>query len=186
MKKTLFLISLFTFLNLLSYAQLLNQKITNNKTGEEILIGECTIEAFLKDGYEKWYRENYGTYKYNLKKEILDSIKADLDGITIIIVMGTWCSDSRLHFPEFMSILDYMEFDEDKLTIIAVDRNKNAATVPIDYLDIVNVPTFIIYKDKKELGRIIETPAKSLEEDLDSIMKGSYTQKEDNEQSGEE
>ena len=159
-----------------SFSQGINQKLTNNKTGEVILIGQCTIDAFLKDKFIEWYRPEFNSYKYNLQKKTLDSIKPQLTDISIKIVLGTWCSDSREHFPHFMTVLDYLEFDNKNLKIICVDRNRIAGTVPTDYLNIVRVPTFIIYREKTELGRIIETPIESLEKDLLKIFKGIYTQ----------
>jgi len=40
----------------------------------------------------------------------------------------------------------------------------------ISALKIERVPTFIVYDGIKELGRIIETPAETLEEDLLMIL----------------
>ena len=38
-------------------------------------------------------------------------------------------------------------------------------------MNIERVPTFIIYRGEKEIGRIVETPKKSLERDLWNIVK---------------
>ena len=107
-KAILFSIILISFVSA-SKAQLQNQKITNDNTGEVILIGECTIDAFHKDEFERWYRSEYNTYKYNLKRKVLDSITPLLKNVKIKVVVGTWCSDSKLHFPHFMSTLDYLK-----------------------------------------------------------------------------
>ena len=145
--KSIFILIILFQINT-SFSQGINQKLTNNKTGEVILIGQCTIDAFLKNKFIEWYRPEFNSYKYNLQKKTLDSIKPQLTDISITIVLGTWCSD----------------------------RNRIAGTVPTDYLNIVRVPTFIIYREKTELGRIIETPIESLEKDLSKIFKGIYTQ----------
>ena len=56
-----------------------------------------------------------------------------------------------------------------------VNRDKKNPESDIEYLNIERVPTFIFYKtggdgSKKEIGRIIETPVRSLEEDLLDIL----------------
>ncbi|MCB4234942.1 hypothetical protein LDL59_07065 [Kaistella anthropi] len=57
----------------------------------------------------------------NLKKKKLNSY-----GITV--VMGTWCEDSYREVPRLMKILESMNFPEQKLKIIAVNRKKKLQT----------------------------------------------------------
>ncbi len=85
--------------------------------------------------------------------------------------MGTWCSDSQREVPRFYKILTDAGYNDKRVKIIAVDKSKEAIVVDIKNLDIEKVPTFIIYKDDIEVGRIIETPKKSLEKDLWKIVK---------------
>ncbi len=167
--RVFFLFLLFQF-SLTLNAQIYNQKVLINKTGDVILIGECTRDVFQDKEFREWFNEEYNTYKYSLKTQQLDSLKDKIPNLTFTIVMGTWCSDSRFHFPHFMAILDYLDVKPDQYQIIAVNRNKNAITVPIDHLNIERIPTFIIYENEKELGRIVESPLKSLEEDLLDII----------------
>ncbi|MCF6342818.1 MAG: hypothetical protein L3J31_08445, partial [Bacteroidales bacterium] len=72
--------------------------------------------------------------------------------------------------PRFYKILALTDFKKLQLETIAVDRNKNALVVNIKDLDIELVPTFIVYKHDKEVGRIVETPVKTLEDDLLNII----------------
>jgi hypothetical protein len=44
-------------------------------------------------------------------------------------------------------------------------------------LDIKRVPTFIIYKNNIETGRIIENPTTSLEQDMVNILTGMENNK---------
>ena len=39
-------------------------------------------------------------------------------------------------------------------------------------MSIINVPTFIFYKDGEELGRIVEYPIQDLESDMLKILSG--------------
>jgi thiol-disulfide isomerase/thioredoxin len=92
------------------------------------------------------------------------------DNLKIKIVMGTWCPDSRREVPKLMKILDIWRFPVSQLTIIGVDKAKKAPVSEYESLDIQRVPTFIIYKNNIEAGRIIENPVTSLEQDMVNIL----------------
>jgi hypothetical protein len=66
--------------------------------------------------------------------------------------------------------MDHLNFPEEKITLIGVNRNKKAPLKDYQNLQIEKVPTFIIYKNQKEIGRIVESPLKSLEKDLLNII----------------
>jgi thiol-disulfide isomerase/thioredoxin len=83
--------------------------------------------------------------------------------------MGTWCSDSKEQIPAFYKILDELNCDSNSITLINVDRNKKGLSNEIKKLNIELIPTIIFYKQRKKIGRIIETPYKSLEKDLINI-----------------
>ena len=84
--------------------------------------------------------------------------------------MGTWCPDSRREVPRFMKILNIWQFPATKLTFIGVDNAKLSPVGEYNSLDIQRVPTFIIYKNNIEAGRIIENPTTSLEQDIVNIL----------------
>jgi len=161
-----------------SQSQQYNQKITNERTGEEILIGRCTRDAFTKSPYSEWFLSNYPTYKSQSTLKTLDSCKAYLDSIKIKIVLGTWCSDSRNNFPLFMAYLDYLKVND--YEIICVNREKSAVSFSIEELNILFVPTFIFYKNGIETGRIVENPVQSLERDMYLILKSSEEKVKEN------
>jgi thiol-disulfide isomerase/thioredoxin len=84
--------------------------------------------------------------------------------------MGTWCPDSRREVPRFMRVLDLWQFPVAKVTFIGVDDAKLSPVGEYVNLDIQRVPTFIIYKNNIEAGRIIENPTTSLEQDMVNIL----------------
>ena len=94
------------------------------------------------------------------------------DDITIKIVMGIWCPDSRREVPRFMKVIDAWKFPAAKLTFIGVDDAKQSPVGEYLKLDIQRVPTFILYKNNIEAGRIIENPKTSLEQDMVDILAG--------------
>ena len=85
--------------------------------------------------------------------------------------MGSWCSDSRQWVPDFFKIMDFIHYPSDSVKIICVNRKLQGRKDEADSLNIEKVPTFIFYRNNKELGRIIEEPKVSLEKDMIGILK---------------
>jgi thiol-disulfide isomerase/thioredoxin len=101
---------------------------------------------------------------------VIQALKPLLTNKHIVIVWGTWCGDSRLHVPHFYKILEAVGFPEMEVTLIDVNQDKKPEVGSVDHLNIERVPTFIIFEADKELGRIVERPKDSLEQDLLEIV----------------
>ena len=90
--------------------------------------------------------------------------------------MGTWCEDSHREVPRLFKILEALNYPEAKLTMIAVNRKKEAPSGEEGPFNIQKVPTIIVQKYGKEIGRIIENPSTGyLERDLLEILKKDNT-----------
>jgi len=119
--------------------------------------------------YSEWYMT--GKDEYMPESESLNKLlDINKDELTIKIVMGTWCPDSRREVPRFMRVMDIWQFPYQKITFIGVDDAKLSPVGEYEGLDIQRVPTFIIYKNNIETGRIIENPKTSLEQDIVDIL----------------
>ncbi len=150
-------------------AQMMNSMVVNPKTKTKMLIGYCDKNGLEKDIYGVYFKSQYDIYKPANK--YIDKLRSKLDDVEITIVLGTWCSDSQREVPRFYKVLNEAGYNDKRVKVIAVDKTKAAIVVDISDLNIEKVPTFIIYKDDVEIGRIIETPKKSLEKDLWKIVK---------------
>ena len=121
--------------------------------------------------YSTWYDKGFDDYQP--KSEALNNLfDINKNNITIKVVMGTWCPDSRREVPRFMKVLNLWHFPLSKLTFIGVDNEKKSPVGEYINLGIVRVPTFIVYKNNIEAGRIIENPTTSLEQDIVNILTG--------------
>ena len=121
--------------------------------------------------YSSWYDNGFD--QYQPKSEAINNLLGiNKNDITIKIVMGTWCPDSRREVPRFMKVLNLWHFPVTKLTFIGVDNEKHSPVGEYVNLGIVRVPTFIVYKNNIEAGRIIENPSTSLEQDIVNILTG--------------
>ena len=99
-----------------------------------------------------------------------DFLKEKLKGIKIKGFMGTWCGDSKRETPRFYKILEQANFDFKNLDLVTVNRSKKTPDNLQEGLDIKKVPTFIFYKDGKEIGRFVERVRESLEKDMLKIV----------------
>ena len=149
-------------------AQDKNKISIDEKSGKPILIGLCNREAFVDTNFAWWFDSGYKFYRPDTNA--ITQIKEVGYDYTITIVMGTWCSDSRREVPRFYKLIDELNFPEEKIKLINVDRNRVGIDNNVDSLNIKLVPTFIIYSKDEEIGRIIETPKASLEKDLAKIL----------------
>ena len=102
-------------------------------------------------------------------------------GAEVDVFLGTWCGDSRVQITRlFMTIelaggADALPFS---VRFIGVDRAKHALdeTTNIDLTegrDIRFVPTVIVSRAGTEVGRIVEHPTRSIEEDLHDLLTGA-------------
>jgi thiol-disulfide isomerase/thioredoxin len=133
------------------------------------VLGYFKLNRLTAPPYSTWFLKGYD--EYQPADDVLARLRAKgTDSITITIVLGTWCPDSRRETPQFMKILDAWDFPGDKVTFIGVDDLKQSPIGDYDKLGIVRVPTFIIYKNNIEAGRIIEHPVSSLEQDMLNIL----------------
>ena len=168
MKKILVYILLLILLVSCANNQEKNKTVVDKK-GDKILIGYSDRKGLTSEPFNIWFNSEYD--KYIVDTLSVNSIsKEALKKIKITIIMGTWCGDSRREVPRFYKIIDNLNFDENKITVINVNRKMEAKGIDVQSLEISRIPTFIFCINNKELGRIIETPKKSLEKDLMGII----------------
>jgi hypothetical protein len=137
---------------------------------ETWIIGYFKPDLFYKPPHDAWYHKEYNSYEP--KAESIFSIQeAGINGVTVLIVLGTWCGDSRREVPRFLKMLDQCGLARIGVTFLGVDMNKFGPVADYEKLGIVKVPTFIVYRNNIEAGRIIEYPSTSLEGDFLEILR---------------
>jgi len=133
------------------------------------VLGYFNREQLYRSPHCEWYLTGYDNYNPDtLVVNKLTMLGAD--SITIKVVMGTWCPDSRREVPRFLHVLDLWKFPPERVTFIGVDDAKKSPVGEYEGLGIQRVPTFIFYRNNIEAGRIIENPATSLEQDIVNIL----------------
>lgn len=168
MKRLLFLALLLV--PALAFAQKLNQKAADPKKGNEMLVGCCDRDGFgaIHSNFDSAFKAEYPVY--HADEATMKLLAGKLKGIRVTVVMATWCGDSKDWVPRFYKIMDGLHFNYKKLSLICVDRDKKAPGTIVETLNIERVPTFIFYRKKAEIGRIVEVPADLLEKDILKIL----------------
>jgi hypothetical protein len=162
-------ILLFLFLSLSLFAQTKNKLTKDEDSGQPMLIGICDRSAFSDTSFSAWFNDEYDRYKPDSAR--IDSIKNKITNFKITIVMGTWCSDSQREVPRIYKILDKLNFDSTKITLLCVNQAKKDPNGEAENLAIKFVPTIIFTKDDLEKGRIVELPQETLEKDMLKIVR---------------
>jgi thiol-disulfide isomerase/thioredoxin len=167
MKKLICLFSIL-FAGSMLFAQEFNKIVPDQDNSSNILIGRCNREGLQMEPFKPFFEENYN--KYTSDENITKQLKKKMNDVKILIVLGTWCGDSKEQVPAFFKILDSVKFSDAHVEIIAVDRKKAGGDVDVSGLNIERVPTFVFYRNDREIGRIVEKPNSTLEKSMLLIL----------------
>jgi hypothetical protein len=152
MKKAIFLISMLCLFIALQ--------------GQTEMLGPLTREAILR-GLPEWQKV---MASYQPDPLAVDKLKAISQPVQIEIFLGTWCPDSKAHVSEFFKVLDLADNPLLSASYIGLPRDKAKRADYLQGKDIRKIPTFIVTVGGREKGRIIETPLKSIEQDLVELI----------------
>lgn len=141
------------------------------------LLGEVIKDDFPRL-LPQWGKE---FSSYVPEAEDMVTLAAVEEDISIICILGTWCGDSEREVPRFWKILQETGNTHLELTMFSVGRSKDQeareilANIGFDEplrktYGVELVPTFIFMSGETELGRIVETPEGTLEQDAANIL----------------
>lgn len=141
-------------------------------TSRDPYVGEVTREA-IESGLEPW----------RLARETAApdaSVAAELASVTpgaeVIVVLGVWCGDSRREVPRLWRALDLAGGSVPfSMSTIGVDRARAAPGGLVDGLGIDYVPTIIVRREGREVGRIVESAPGGIERALRDLLTGTRT-----------
>lgn len=133
----------------------------------DILTGKTTYTVLESPPHNEWFVPNYKNYQVDLLL-VEQLIYAEPD--KIIIVLGTWCGDSKREVPHFFKIMDKIGWNRNIVDIYAVDRSKTLPEFEALGLNVERVPTFFFYNSNELTGTIVESPEGTLESDMVNIV----------------
>ena len=134
--------------------------------GESEMLGPLTREVILQD-HPDW-QEVVAAYQPD--PQALDQLRTLDRPVRVEIFLGTWCPDSKAHVSEFFKVLDMANNPLITAAYFGLPRDKAKRAEYLQGRDIQKIPTFFIFLDGNEKGQILETPTKSMEQDLADIL----------------
>jgi hypothetical protein len=109
--------------------------------------------------------------------ETARSLAAVPPGAEVDVFLGTWCGDSRREVSRLFVALGIAEAVGPlpfSVRFIGVDRSKVAPGLS-ESAELQYVPTIIVRRDGAEVGRIVETATRGIEQDLYDLLTGTRT-----------
>jgi thiol-disulfide isomerase/thioredoxin len=129
-------------------------QVTRDAHGNKVLVGFISKQELALDTAFTWFAQNQQGYTPN--QDALQLLKANRDSVNIIAFGGTWCDDTKYILPKFFMLADAAGLSQDHVTIIGVDHDKKTIQHLSEAFGITNVPTLIVMRNGKELGRVVE------------------------------
>ncbi len=104
--------------------------------------------------FNSWYDPNQSAYAPDT--DILNAMEAAKDKVEFIVFGGTWCEDTQFVLPRFFKLQELSGFPDSSISFFGVSRVKKTIGNITAAFNIVNVPTIIVMKDGREIGRVVE------------------------------
>lgn len=150
MKK--FLFSIFIFSTITAAAQ--NAEVSRDASGNKILKGFINAQELKKDTSFTWYAQSTKTYVP--EAGALAAFTAQKDSVYILAFGGTWCGDTKQILPQIITLTESAGWSPSHFTLLGVDRAKKTVNNLTEAFNVSYVPTFIVLKGGKEIGRVVE------------------------------
>lgn len=94
-------------------------------------------------------------------------------GAELTVYLGTWCEDSRREIPRLWRALDetggLVPFE---IRYVGVDREKEEPAELLRGAGLEYVPTLVVHRDGREVGRVVEESPEGIEIHLLALLTG--------------
>ncbi|MBP1646879.1 MAG: thiol reductase thioredoxin [Bacteroidetes bacterium] len=124
--------------------------------------------AVLEGREHHEFKARYDTVQ--VEQRFVQMIRNVYAGVSTLVFLGTWCSDSQREVPRFLKAADEAGIPPESIKLYALDRTKKSDDGLTEQYRIERVPTFIFLKNGEEIGRIIEVPQVNVEADMVMIL----------------
>jgi thiol-disulfide isomerase/thioredoxin len=129
-----------------------------------------SIQKILAGKFKESIAAEYNGYKPD------SSVMTELrkywnNAITVKVIGGNWCSDTRRELPRLCRVLDGVGANADGFGYYKVNKDKQPLSQDFSAeYPVKKVPSVFVFSDGKPIGQIIETPSKSWESDLLKLL----------------
>ncbi len=158
-------------LNISSFSLIAQTPYTYTKDGESAILNGIISKYILQnDSSFKWYAGNQAGYIPDTAA--VNVMEASKNKVQYVVFGGTWCDDTKNVLPKFFKLQEKSGVADKHISFFAMDRNKKTLGNVGDAFKITNVPTIIVMKEGKEIGRVVEYgKSGKFDKDLSEILK---------------
>ena len=125
-------------------------------------VGDITKKSLLEQ-YDE-FAQKYNKFSFERPTYI------ETEDITVKVLFGTWCHDSKREVPKMLKIFESYGLEDKSISLVAVNPEKNEPITTINEFNLEFTPTFVFFRNGEEIGRIVEKPNQSLLEDFKLII----------------
>lgn len=126
-----------------------------NDRKETILNGIITKYALQNNSaFATWYTKS--NTSYTPTAATIAALEATKTTVHYVIFGGTWCEDTQNILPKFFKLQELAGVSDKAISFYGVDRSKTTLGGLQAAFGITNVPTIIVMKNGKEVGRVVE------------------------------
>jgi hypothetical protein len=148
--KHVFLFLLIVGFGILTRAQ--TQYEVYNDVNGKILKGVISRDLIVNDPSFNWFEQNLLGYMPD--EEAVQALRAKRSSIELLVFGGTWNSDSRYFLPKFFKMTDLASFPQDRIKLVGLGPDQTAIGHLAEEMRIHSIPTLIILREGKEMGRV--------------------------------
>jgi thiol-disulfide isomerase/thioredoxin len=146
-----------------------DKKADDKKSEEKVLTGPVTQEH-MEAAAPDWV---YAKAESRVDDAAVQGLAQVEPGAEVTVFLGTWCDDSRREVPRLWNVLELAGKSVPfQVRYIAVDRDKKDPEGQAEKSGIRYVPTFIVVRGGREVGRIVESSPNGVESDLLALLTG--------------
>lgn len=156
MKKYALLILFFATVQSGLFAQAQYEILKDEKHPEQCILRGIINKYLVQNdtAYSKWY--NSGQNYYNPDTATLNAFERAKGKVQFIVFGGTWCEDTQFILPKFFKLQEKTGVPDNTITFFGVNRAKKSLPSISDAFNVTLVPTIIVMKEGKEIGRVVE------------------------------
>lgn len=111
------------------------------------------------------------TKRYQPEEAAVQYLSSVQDSVTIYVLFGTWCHDSKREIPALFKTLELADNENIRVEYTAMSRQKTDPTNAYERWDLKYTPTMIVVRNGKEVGRFVEESESNLESELVQILR---------------
>jgi hypothetical protein len=165
--KHILLVAFIIGLGILTRAE--SEYTVSNDGTQKILKGLISRDMLENDAAFSWFHQNRCAYTPDAALAYL--VHSRTGEVRFLVFTATWNENAQFILPRFYSLMDAASVRPDQVTLIGVDREKKTLHHLTETLHIREVPTIIVLKNGKEIGRIQPTEKYSKwEKELSAIL----------------